>query len=119
MTVDREALQRLHDMGLPASRIAAELGCTMRTVYRWRHDQGLAEPTPEAWDPALLPGRLEQARRLLEDGASYKEVERTVHMDRRTLRKRFPGMGWPPDEGGRLGALITQLQRDTKRKVAA
>ena len=105
--------------GWTAAAIADELGCAKRTVNRWRHDHGVAQPTPEAWDPDGLPARLERARMLLEDGASYKEVERTVHMNRRTLRKRFPGYGWPPGEGGRLGAFITQTQRDIKRKAAA
>ena len=52
------------------------------------------------------PERLEQAARLLEDGASQREVQRTTGIHRTTLRKHFPGKGWTFVEGGQFRALL-------------
>jgi hypothetical protein len=49
--------------------------------------------------------RLEQAARLLADGASQREVQRTTGLARETLRKHFPGAGWTFIEGGQFRAL--------------
>jgi hypothetical protein len=46
------------------------------------------------------PERLEQARQLLADGASQREVQRTTGIARETLRKHFPGQGWTFVQGG-------------------
>jgi len=52
-----------------------------------------------------LPERLQLARRLLEDGASQREVQRTTGLARETIRKNFPGQCWTFTEGGRFRAL--------------
>ena len=49
--------------------------------------------------------RLAQAARLLQDGASQREVQRTTGIARETLRKHFPGKGWTFIEGGQFRAL--------------
>jgi DNA invertase Pin-like site-specific DNA recombinase len=54
------------------------------------------------------PERLEQARRLLEDGASQRETCRTTGIHRTTLRKYFPGKGWTFVEGGKFRALTRE-----------
>jgi len=51
------------------------------------------------------PERLAQAGRLLADGASQREVQRTTGIARETLRKHFPRQGWSYVEGGRFRAL--------------
>jgi len=51
------------------------------------------------------PERLAQAARLLEDGASQREVQRTTGIARETLRKHFPDKGWTFIEGGQFRAL--------------
>jgi len=51
------------------------------------------------------PERLAQAARLLQDGASQREVQRTTGIARETLRKHFPGKGWTFIEGGQFRAL--------------
>jgi len=114
-----EFVARLHADGLSAAQIAEQAGCTTRTVQRWRTAQGVAQPLPPTRNPDEFPTRLEQARQLLEDGASYNEVIRTLHMHKRTLQRHFPGMGWSSVEGSRLGAFITRMQRETNRKAAA
>jgi len=119
--VDYERLAELNARGMSAAKIAEALGCEPRTVYRWRSAQGIAQPLPESRNPDDLPARLEQARRLLEDGAPYNEVVKTLHMHKRTLQRHFPGMAWSKVEGSRLGAFITRMQRETNtnRKAAA
>lgn len=42
---------------------------------------------------------IELAKRLLEDGASYREVAYTTGIPRTTLQDKFPGMGWTYAEG--------------------
>ncbi len=49
--------------------------------------------------------KLAQAARLLADGASQREVQRTTGLARETLRKHFPGAGWTFVEGGKFRAL--------------
>ena len=51
------------------------------------------------------PERLQQAARLIADGASQREVQRTTGLARETIRKHFPGKGWTFVEGGRFRAL--------------
>ena len=51
------------------------------------------------------PERLQQAARLITDGASQREVQRTTGIARETIRKHFPGKGWTFVEGGRFRAL--------------
>ena len=51
------------------------------------------------------PERLAQARQLLADGASQREVQRTTGIARETLRKHFPGQGWTFIDGGKFRAL--------------
>jgi DNA invertase Pin-like site-specific DNA recombinase len=51
------------------------------------------------------PERLEHAARLIADGASQREVQRTTGLARETIRKHFPGKGWTFVEGGRFRAL--------------
>ena len=51
------------------------------------------------------PEKLRQAARLLQGGASQREVTRTTGIARETLRKHFPGQGWTYREGGSFRAL--------------
>ena len=51
------------------------------------------------------PERLAHAARLLADGASQREVQRTTGIARETLRKYFPGKGWTYVQGGEFRAL--------------
>ncbi len=55
--------------------------------------------------PPPSPERLAQAARLLADGASQREVQRTTGIARETLRKHFPGKGWTFVEGGEFRQL--------------
>lgn len=51
------------------------------------------------------PELVKQAERLLADGASQREVQRTTGMSRMTIRKYFPGKCWTFVQGGEFRAL--------------
>lgn len=46
------------------------------------------------------------AKSLLDDGASYTEVARTVGRGRKWVSQRFPGYGWTAQEGGAYGFMV-------------
>lgn len=64
------------------------------------------------------PERIQQARQLLEDGASQREVQRTTGIARETLRKHFPGKGWTFVEGGEFRALTRAAEHRIDRRTA-
>lgn len=53
-------------------------------------------------DPALV----ERARRLLADGASRREVARTLGVHHKTIGRWFPDSGWSRREAGEWTAFI-------------
>jgi hypothetical protein len=46
-----------------------------------------------------------KAATMLEDGASYAEVARSLGRWVETIRSNFPGMGWTPEQVGEYLAL--------------
>lgn len=53
-----------------------------------------------------------EARRLLdEEGASYREVARTVGVSRWTIERHLPGRGWTSVEGGRFGNAVRRANQ--------
>lgn len=46
------------------------------------------------------------AEYLLKDGASYKEVGRTIGFSDHSVRERFPGHGWTPAKGGKFARML-------------
>jgi len=60
---------------------------------------------------------LDRAGKLLEDGASQREVTRTTGISRMTLRKYFPGLCWTFKDGGDFRALTKSA--DVKIRGAA
>lgn len=58
--------------------------------------------------PRTSPRLLSQAARLLDDGAPYAEVSRTLGVSHRTLSRHLPGRSqWTdPSEAGRFGAAV-------------
>lgn len=65
----------------------------------------------------LSPERYAQAETLLEDGASFCEVERTISMSRQTLAKYFPGKQWTKSMGGKLSAETRAAERSLGWRV--
>lgn len=99
--------QELHRSGLSAPQIAEAIHVSDRTVVRWRRALGLSAPgavrfTPEEVSRALL---------LFEDGASCREVARTLGRSAKVIARRFPGLGWTPQQAGSLGATVIRVHR--------
>ena len=118
MTVDRELLRHLHNMGLSAAQIAERAGCTARTVTRWRASEGLTQPGPVTVGVRVSAERLAAAERMLDDGAPYQEVARTLGMHQHTLRRHFPGRQWTKHQSGVFAAMVTHMNRQMNRKAA-
>lgn len=55
---------------------------------------------------AVTAEQLGRARRLLADGASYREAGRTVGCDPSTLARHLPGFGMSAQQGLQLGREI-------------
>ncbi|ANA86911.1 helix-turn-helix DNA binding protein [Gordonia phage Utz] len=86
----REAIAELTRAGLSAPEIAIRLNVTARTVVRHRALAGVSKPT----HPRLTEEQLATARRLIDEGAPYKEIARTIGCHECTVAQRFPGRGW-------------------------
>lgn len=103
-------LTRLH---WSAPKIAEEVGCSPRSVVRIRARLGITQPVPETAGKPISPERMEQARKLAEDGASVGEIRRTVGMHKATITKYFPEARQDPGEWQRLWGGI---RNDTKMR---
>ena len=111
-----EIVQRRHDtvveltrQGYSSTFIADKLGITKRSVQRHRRQAGLSQTTV----PSYSEAEIAQAQALLEDGASYLEVARTLQRGVEALRKRFPGYGWTKSQAcmyGRMRQLLDSLE---------
>jgi transposase-like protein len=111
--MDVELVARLHSEGRSAAEISAIVGCTIRSVTRWRGrtgnrviDQVPAHPETDR----------EVARRLLfEDGCSIAEAARTVGAAWRTVARWFPDAPRCDQdrviELGRIGRQFAALER--------
>ena len=86
----RETVAELTRAGLSAREIAVRLNITERTVVRHRGLTGVAQPTP----PRLTDEQLDTARRLISEGAPYKEIAHTIGCCGSTVAYHFPGRGW-------------------------
>lgn len=99
LDVERRAeIVRLTRAQHTAADIAEQLGISTRTVIRHRREGGCAQPAPRPFTAAEI--RL--AESLLDDGASYGEVARTLGRHMAVIRIRFPERGWPQYRGGNL-----------------
>lgn len=103
--VDRDEFRRLNDDGWTIPALAQHFGIAPRSVTRLRSKLGIQAPT--ALD--LTPDRLAQVEAMLDDGASQREIQRTLGVDRETIRAHFPGRGWSLSEGGKFALATTAL----------
>jgi hypothetical protein len=92
--------------GYSARFIAEELNITMRTVARCRVRTGTAQPPP----CYMTDTELRLAETLLDDGASYCEVARTIGRSTDALRTRFPDRSvWKQSGGAQYRQLMQTL----------
>ena len=109
----RDRVTQLTRQGHTAKQIADLLGVTKRTVARDRTATGCAQPKA----PLLTQDELERAHAMLEDGASYDEVGRTLGRCSAGLRRKFPGYKLTRTDAAQraaLGRRMAQLMRGTK-----
>lgn len=103
---DYERIVALTKDGYSAAEISREIGCSKETVRRTRVKFGVSQGrtmrkySQEIRDKALV---------MLEDGASYNEVGRTLGVPDKWVRKTFPGMGWTRQQVYEYRALKKQL----------
>lgn len=105
--IDRDELIRLHRFGLTGAVIAERLGCSQRQVERIRSEMGFTRRVCNTGIP-VPDARLLEAERMLDGGASFAEVRRTLRMGYGTLPKYFPGRAWSHQE---VGSFATAVRR--------
>lgn len=103
----RARVEELTRQGLTAQRIADILGCTVRTVHRARAARGLCLQEHRLFTAEEAAS----ARSMLDDGASYTEVARTLGRDVSTVAKKFPGRGWTLKQASDWAVVCRQAQR--------
>lgn len=125
---DYAEVDRLTKAGSSAPEIAAQLGCTERTVVRirtWLREQN-GEAQPDRASDATYEQKLERARYFLEvEEWNYAMVAETLHMDIERLRINLPGYGWTSQHAGKVAAMVRKfnqlpdrLERSAMRNVA-
>lgn len=106
-SVDDDQVAWLTRRGWTLTRIAKELGCSTRTVGRARERTGVAGPPGRP----LTDADLAWAERLLEDGCSVIEVERTLGRSPGSLAHRFRGRGWTHQQLSSWGGFLSRQSR--------
>lgn len=88
--ISRERVKELTEQHVSLSRQARILGCTPKQISRIKHELKLTKPAAKAYPPEMYT----KVEKMLDDGASYLEVQKTLGPSLRWLAKRFPGRGW-------------------------
>ena len=103
----RDRVAELTRQGLTAGTIAEILGITKRSVQRHRKERGVTQP------PAvhMTAEELLRAKEMLEDGASCREVARTLGRTHGTILKRFPECKWTKSQRLQQATLGRQMSR--------
>ena len=94
--------------GRSASDIAWILGIGERTVTRYRRRAGITRGVcRERTSEDLLLA----AKEMLVDGVNYREVGRTLGVNRSTIAKHFPGYAWTREQVVEHRKLMQQFYR--------
>ena len=101
----RDTIVALTKQGYSATEISARLGITKRSVVRNRAAAGITKPPANL----LTEAELTLARQLLEDGASYGEVGRTLGRSQSAVANRLPGYGWTRDMSSAYAVMCKRL----------
>lgn len=105
-TVDHDEVARLTRQGFSLTEIAERVGCSTRHVGRIRVACGVAQPPPALTNRPITPERLEAVARMLADGASNREIMRTLGVHYETLQRYFPGTAWSQDQVVELSRAV-------------
>jgi hypothetical protein len=105
--IDGDRITKLTREGLSAAAIGKILGINARTVVYARTKHGCSQNPPSR----LTEQELQLAKNLLEDGASYTEVAKTLNRDRNNLVHRFPGYGWTETQAAQHMWMLKELEK--------
>ncbi|AEK07823.1 DNA binding protein [Mycobacterium phage Yoshi] len=95
--------------GCSAKHIGEVVGCSDRTVVRVRA-AGDARLASAQFVP-LSQEQKDFAQYLLDDGAPYNEVARTLGVSRTTVEKYFPGYRWSKKQAAEFTVLAEKFRR--------
>jgi IS30 family transposase len=107
----RDRVVELTRKGFMVTEISALLGVAERTVTRDRVARGCAEPR---WI-AVTGRELLRAKEMLDDGASYSEVGRTLGRAPQSISRHLPGYQWTREQAvqaATLGRRMSKLMRE-------
>lgn len=104
--VDSE-IRRLTEAGVAVREIARRVGLHRRTVQRYRSLAGISGPVTSR----MSDDEIAMARSLLEDGASYAEVSRTLRRSHQAISRNVPGFKWDWSRCGEASAMARQMAK--------
>jgi len=105
---DWDLVVELALQGCSTTVIADKLGISERQVQRIRVERH-ANATPRT--PLLTDEDVARAGQMLDDGASYAEVQRTLGHTFETIARRFPGRGWTKAQIGEYNSATRRLRK--------
>jgi DNA-binding CsgD family transcriptional regulator len=108
---DHERMAYMHSQGYTAREIGAAVGCTARTVARWRASTDRSSPTPPTAIAPISEERLAQAAQMLADGASQRDTSRTLGIAPDTLHRHFPDAVWSTRQTVTHARIVRTLNR--------
>lgn len=114
--IDDERRAQIADLarrGFGTKQIADKLGVCTRSVQRIRDEHGCAVRKA----PALTGSEILRATELLEDGASYAEVGRTIGRNPGNLARAIPGYKFDAQQAATVAALARRMYR-LEREIA-
>jgi DNA-binding NarL/FixJ family response regulator len=100
---------RLTKQGWTAQQIAEHVGLCTRSITRIRVATGIAQPFT---GHPLTPQEHNTAQQLLNDGASYAEIGRTLGRSDKVIATHFPGQSqWRRGQGNQWRTMKAKLER--------
>lgn len=105
----RNKVAELTIKGKSANEISEILHISTRTVTRIRTDTGVMAGSRSI---PMTEEEIEKARNLLEAGAPYAEVGRSIGRSHHAITRNLPGYHkWSPAEASRLATLTRKLNK--------
>lgn len=112
----RRQVVTLTKQGWTANEIANAIGITQRSVVRHRTKAGISQPGPREFTGREVLRAIE----LLEDGASYCEVARTLGRDYKVVKKNVPGYPlWDKRKAAEAASLARAMRRIERQPPVA
>lgn len=106
----RERIMELSRQGITNEVVAEMLGISTKTVERARVHAGVGQPQKRATKQDKLRAKL-----MLDDGACYEEVARTIGFKSCAVKRWYPGFTWDRSQVAHAGVLSRKLHDLEKR----